>query len=58
MIENRAGGGGRIGVDALSKMPPDGYNLLLTTNGTHTYMAVTEKSLSYDPPSKTSPPSL
>jgi tripartite-type tricarboxylate transporter receptor subunit TctC len=48
VIENRAGGGGRIGVEAVNKMAPDGYSLLLTTNGTHTYMAVTEKSLSYD----------
>jgi tripartite-type tricarboxylate transporter receptor subunit TctC len=49
VIENRAGGGGRIGVDAVTKLPADGYHLLITTNGTHTYMAVTEKSLSYDP---------
>jgi tripartite-type tricarboxylate transporter receptor subunit TctC len=49
VIENRGGGGGRIGAEAVSRMAPDGYNLLLTTNGTHTYMAVTEKSLSYDP---------
>jgi tripartite-type tricarboxylate transporter receptor subunit TctC len=49
VIENRGGGGGRIGADAVAHMAPDGYNLLLTTNGTHTYMAVTEKNLSYDP---------
>ncbi|HEY8357163.1 MAG TPA: tripartite tricarboxylate transporter substrate binding protein [Ramlibacter sp.] len=49
VIENRGGGGGRIGAEAVTRMAPDGYNLLLTTNGTHTYMAVTEKSLSYDP---------
>jgi tripartite-type tricarboxylate transporter receptor subunit TctC len=49
VIDNRGGGGGRIGAEAVSRMAPDGYNLLLTTNGTHTYMAVTEKSLSYDP---------
>jgi tripartite-type tricarboxylate transporter receptor subunit TctC len=49
VIENRGGGGGRIGAEAVVRMAPDGYNLLLTTNGTHTYMAVTEKSLSYDP---------
>lgn len=49
LIENRGGGGGRIGADAVAHMAPDGYNLLLTTNGTHTYMAVTEKNLSYDP---------
>ena len=49
VIDNRGGAGGRIGADAVTRMAPDGYNLLLTTNGTHTYMAVTEKSLSYDP---------
>jgi tripartite-type tricarboxylate transporter receptor subunit TctC len=58
VIENRAGGGGRIGVDAVTKMAPDGYSLLLTTNGTHTYMAVTEKSLSYDPVKDFTPISL
>jgi len=49
IVENKGGAGGRIGADAVARMSPDGYNLLLTTNGTHTYMAVTEKSLSYDP---------
>jgi tripartite-type tricarboxylate transporter receptor subunit TctC len=58
VIENRAGGGGRIGVEAVNKMAPDGYSLLLTTNGTHTYMAVTEKSLSYDPIKDFTPISL
>jgi tripartite-type tricarboxylate transporter receptor subunit TctC len=58
VIENRAGGGGRIGVEAVNKMQPDGYSLLLTTNGTHTYMAVTEKSLSYDPIKDFTPISL
>jgi tripartite-type tricarboxylate transporter receptor subunit TctC len=58
VIENRPGGGGRIGVEAVTKMTPDGYQLLLTTNGTHTYMAVTEKSLSYDPIKDFTPVSL
>jgi tripartite-type tricarboxylate transporter receptor subunit TctC len=58
VVENRAGGGGRIGVELVNKMAPDGYNLLLTTNGTHTYMAVTEKSLSYDPIKDFTPVSL
>jgi tripartite-type tricarboxylate transporter receptor subunit TctC len=58
VIENRPGGGGRIGVEAMAKMAPDGYQLLLTTNGTHTYMAVTEKSLSYDPIKDFTPISL
>ncbi len=58
VIENRAGGGGRIGADLVTKMPADGYSLLLTTNGTHTYMAVTEKALSYDPIKDFTPISL
>ena len=58
VIDNRAGGGGRIGSDAVTKMAPDGYNLLMTTNGTHTYMAVTEKNLSYDPINDFTPISL
>jgi len=58
IIENRAGGGGRIGSEYISKASPDGYQLLLTTNGTHTYMAVVEKALSYDPISDSTPISL
>jgi tripartite-type tricarboxylate transporter receptor subunit TctC len=58
VIENRPGGGGRIGADAIARAQPDGYQLLLTTNGTHTYMAVTEKSLSYDPVKDFTPISL
>jgi tripartite-type tricarboxylate transporter receptor subunit TctC len=49
IIETRPGGGGRIGAEAIARAPADGYQLLYTTNGTHTYMAITEKALSYDP---------
>ena len=49
IIEPKPGGGGRIGADAIAKAPADGYQILYTTNGTHTYMQITEKSLSYDP---------
>jgi len=58
VIENRPGGGGRIGANAVARMEPDGYRLLLTTNGTHTYMAVTEESLPYDPLEDFTPISL
>ena len=58
IIENRAGGGGRIGSEYISKASPDGYQLLLSTNGTHTYMAVVEKALSYDPITDFTPISL
>jgi tripartite-type tricarboxylate transporter receptor subunit TctC len=49
VVEPRPGGGGRIGAEMIAKAPADGYQLLYTTNGTHTYMQVVEKSLSYDP---------
>jgi tripartite-type tricarboxylate transporter receptor subunit TctC len=49
VIESRPGGGGRIGAEMVAKAAPDGYTLLFTTNGTHTFMAVTEENLSYDP---------
>lgn len=49
VVENRPGGGGRIGAEYITKVAADGYQILMTTNGTHTYMAVTEKALSYDP---------
>jgi tripartite-type tricarboxylate transporter receptor subunit TctC len=49
IVEPRPGGGGRIGAEAIARASADGYQLLYTTNGTHTYMAITEKSLSYDP---------
>jgi tripartite-type tricarboxylate transporter receptor subunit TctC len=58
VIDNRAGGGGRIGSEVISRATPDGYQLLMTTNGTHTYMAVTEKNLSYDPVADFTPVSL
>lgn len=49
LIESRPGGGGRVGAELVARAAPDGYTLLFTTNGTHTFMAVTEENLSYDP---------
>jgi tripartite-type tricarboxylate transporter receptor subunit TctC len=48
IIDNRAGGGGRIGAEVVSHAPADGYTLLLTTNGTHTYLPAMEKVPPYD----------
>ena len=33
IIENRAGGGGNLAAEIVAKAPPDGYTILLTTNG-------------------------
>ena len=33
IVDNRPGGNGLIGVDIVAKSPPDGYVLLVTTNG-------------------------
>jgi len=45
IVENRAGLPGTTGV---AKSPPDGYTLMLTSNG-HTIAAVINKSLQFDP---------
>ncbi|MFN0303049.1 MAG: Bug family tripartite tricarboxylate transporter substrate binding protein [Burkholderiales bacterium] len=48
LVENRAGAGGNIGADAVAKSAPDGYTLLITTNG----LAISPslyKKLPFDP---------
>ncbi|MDB5890027.1 MAG: hypothetical protein JWP47_858 [Polaromonas sp.] len=46
-VENRIGGGGSIGADAVFRAPADGYTLLLATN-THVINHVLLKNLPYD----------
>ncbi|WP_325426366.1 Bug family tripartite tricarboxylate transporter substrate binding protein [Aquabacterium sp.] len=48
VIENRAGAGGGIGAEAVAKSPPDGYNLLIGTNGPLTVNPVLQAKLRYD----------
>jgi tripartite-type tricarboxylate transporter receptor subunit TctC len=49
IVENRAGGGGTVGADAVAKAAPDGHTLLLGSNGPLTNAPVLQARLSYDP---------
>ncbi len=49
VVENRAGAGGNIGADAVSKAEPDGYTLLCSPPGPLSINHNLYKTLSYDP---------
>jgi tripartite-type tricarboxylate transporter receptor subunit TctC len=49
VVENRPGAGGNTGTDYVSKAAPDGYTLIVSTNGPLVYNTVMYKSLPYDP---------
>jgi len=48
IVENRAGAGGNVGVDNVAKSAPDGYTILLNTNGQSISPAI-YKSLPWSP---------
>jgi tripartite-type tricarboxylate transporter receptor subunit TctC len=58
VVENRAGAGGNIGADAVAKAPPDGYTLLVSTNGVYAINKSLYKSMPYDPDKDLMPVSL
>jgi tripartite-type tricarboxylate transporter receptor subunit TctC len=47
-IENRTGGGGAIGAEAVAKAAPDGHTILLSSNS-HVTLPSLVKHLAYDP---------
>lgn len=49
VIENRPGGGGSIGTGIARRAKPDGYTLLVTTNGEFALNPVIYPNLPYDP---------
>lgn len=49
IVENRAGAGGIIGVDAVAKAPADGYTLVIGHDGTMAFSTVLHRKLPYDP---------
>lgn len=48
VVENRAGAGGIVGTAYLAKLPPDGYNWLLTT-ASHTNTPPFNENVPFDP---------
>jgi len=49
VVENRAGAGAAIGMEALAKSPPDGYTIGLSTTGSHAINPHLYAKLAYDP---------
>jgi tripartite-type tricarboxylate transporter receptor subunit TctC len=49
LIDNRSGGGGTIGTDAIAKAAPDGYTVGLITVSMHTMAPALYPKLPYDP---------
>ncbi len=58
VVENRAGAGGNIGADAVAKSAPDGYTLLVSTNGVFAINKSLYKSMPFDPDRDLAPISL
>jgi tripartite-type tricarboxylate transporter receptor subunit TctC len=48
VVDNRGGAGGRVGTELAAKAPPDGYTLLLGSNGPLTMTPAFFPSISYD----------
>ena len=49
VVENRAGAGAAIGMEALAKSAPDGYTIGLSTTGSHAINPHLYTKLAYDP---------
>lgn len=49
VVDNRGGAGGTIGTDIVAKATPDGYTIVLASNGTHAIVPYLYKNLPYDP---------
>lgn len=58
VVENRAGAGGTIGTEMVAKAPPDGYTLLIGTNGPIAIGPHVYPKLGYDPLKDLEPVSL
>ena len=57
-VENRSGAGGNVGADVVAKAAPDGYTLLVSTNGVFAINKALYKSMPFDPDKDIAPVSL
>jgi tripartite-type tricarboxylate transporter receptor subunit TctC len=48
IVDNKPGAGGNLGADFVAKSPPDGYNLVLGTVGTHSINGSLYRNMPYD----------
>jgi tripartite-type tricarboxylate transporter receptor subunit TctC len=48
VVDNKPGAGGNLGADVVAKSPPDGYNLLMGTVGTHAINPALYPKMPYD----------
>ncbi len=58
VVENRAGAGGNLGAQAVSRATPDGYTILMATVATHALNPLIAKKKPYDPVADFEPVSL
>lgn len=58
VVENRAGAGGNLGAQAVSRAAPDGYTILMATVATHALNPLIAKKKPYDPVADFEPVSL
>ena len=49
VVENRAGAGGLVGTEYVSKQVADGYTLLVSHASVHVYATATRRSMPFDP---------
>jgi len=58
IVDNRAGGGGLIGVEAAARAPADGYTLLFSSTGPATISPLLFKNRNFDPLARLEPIAL
>lgn len=49
VVENRAGAGGLVGTEFVSRQSADGYNLLISHASVHVYATATRRRMPFDP---------